>query len=150
MWQLIVDFFLVSWKLDAPGWREHIYKNNQICYFGSLEPIDASSLSPSIQDLVYPPYSGKDATFIKLICFPNLQSIHIASFSFPSVAQFEVKGLGQLKEFVVENNSFTAPHFIYDIPFVIEDCPLLETITIGYGCFAHFQFSVKSHRKGTE
>ena len=115
-----------------------------------MEPFDTSSLSPSIQDLAYPPYSGRGVAFMKLICFPNLQSIHIASFSFPYITLFEVKGLKQLKEIVVENCCFTIPQLSYDIPFVIEDCPLLETIIIGYDSCTFFQFSVKSHRKDME
>ena len=88
---------------------------------------------------------------LSFVDFHNLQSIHISSFSFPCVQSFELKGLEQLKEFVAEDHCFLLESAFAVTPACsIEDCPLLETITIGYCSFIHFQFSVKSHRKGTE
>ena len=88
---------------------------------------------------------------LSFVEYHNLQSIHISFFSFPYVQSFEVKGLEQLKEFVVEDHCFLLNAVLGVTPACsIEDCPLLETITIGFGSFPQFQFSVKSHRKGTE
>ena len=88
---------------------------------------------------------------LSFVDFHNLQSIHISFFSFPYVQFVEVKGLEQLKEFVVEDHCFLLDSALGVTPTCcIEDCPILETITIGYFSFIHFQFSVKSHRKGTE
>ena len=78
--------------------------------------------------------------------YPNLQSIHISSFSFPHVLSVKVQGLSQLKEFVVEHQSFC--HLPTDVDTnscTISDCPLLEGIDIGYGSFTYYSvFSLKS------
>ena len=78
--------------------------------------------------------------------YPNLQSIHISSFSFPHVLSVTVQGLAQLKEFVVEHQCFCHPQTDVDsFSCSISDCSLLEGIDIGYGSFANYSvFSLKS------
>ena len=78
--------------------------------------------------------------------YPNLQSIHISSFSFPHVFSVTVQGLTQLKEFVVEHQCFCHPQTDLDsYSCTISDCPLLERIDIGFGSFAYYSvFSLKS------
>ena len=134
-------------------WKEHIFKYNNILYYRCLEPFNPKGIPKSVESLVCPPHCGKEVDMPKLsfVEYHNLQSIHISSFSFPYVQFVEVKGLEQLKEFVAEDHCFFHESVLVVTPICsIEDCPLLETITIGYFSFIHFQLSVKSHRKGTE
>ena len=83
---------------------------------------------------------------LSFIPYPNLQSIHISSFSFPHVLSVKVQGLAQLKELIVEHQCFRHPQTDLDtFSCTISDCPLLEGIDIGYGSFANYSaFSLKS------
>ena len=105
-------------------------------------------IAPTIQTLVCPPHCGKEVEMRELLFthYPNLQSIHISSFSFPHVLSVTVQGLAQLKEFVVEHQCFCHPQTDVDtLSCTISDCPLLEGIDIGYGSFVQYSvFSVKS------
>ena len=105
-------------------------------------------IAPTVQTLVCPPHCGKEVDMKELAFthYPNLQSIHISSFSFPHVLSVTVQGLAQLKEFVVEHQCFCYPQTDVDtFSCTISDCPSLEGITIGYGSFAGYSvFSLKS------
>ena len=68
--------------------------------------------------------------------YPSLESIHIGSYSFPHILIVEVRHLPQLKQFVVEDHCFVHPSML-DLGMAcrVEDCPLLESVSIGFGSF---------------
>ena len=71
--------------------------------------------------------------------YPCLESIHIGSYSFPHILSVEVSHLSQLKQFVVEDHCFVHPVTInLDMSCRVEDCPLLESISIGTGSFCYY------------
>ena len=71
--------------------------------------------------------------------FPCLESIHIDSYSFPHILSVEVSHLPKLKQFVVEDHCFM--HSGTAVPentCCVEDCPLLESVSIGVASFLHY------------
>ena len=78
---------------------------------------------------------------MKELCLKDyscLESIHIGSYSFPHILSVEVRHLPKLKQFVVEDHCFMHPATSsLGMACRVEDCPLLESISIGTGSF-HF------------
>ena len=78
--------------------------------------------------------------------YPCLESIHIGSYSFPHILSVEVRHLPKLKQFVVEDHCFL--HTATIVPenaCRVEDCPLLESVSIGFGSFYFYSaFVLKS------
>ena len=71
--------------------------------------------------------------------YPCLESIHIGSYSFPLILIVEVRHLPKLKQFVVEDHCFL--HTATIVPentCCVEDCHLLESISIGVVSFLHY------------
>ena len=78
--------------------------------------------------------------------YPCLESIHIGSYSFPHILSVEVGHLPRLKQFVVEDHCFLHPVTIVPENVCrVEDCPLLESITMGVGSF--YEYSTFSLRR---
>ena len=99
------------------------------------------SLSSTINDLDCSPHCGseEDVTELCLKDYPCLESIHIGSYSFPNILSVEVRHLPKLKQFVVEDHCFVMVGYInLGIPCCVEDCPLLESISIGIGSFRFY------------
>ena len=71
--------------------------------------------------------------------YPSLESIHIGSYSFPHILSVEVRHLPKLKQFVVEDHCFMHTATIApENACCVEDCPLLESISIGVASFFHY------------
>ena len=71
--------------------------------------------------------------------YPSLESIHIGSYSFPYILSVEVSHLPKLKQFVVEDHCFMHPATSsLGMACRVEDCPLLESISIGFGSFCNY------------
>ena len=150
VWNITIESTILpspSW-IDAPGWSDHISKYNSIRYYSSLDSFNPDALATTIESLTCPPHCGKEADIKELSFthYPNLQSIHISSYSFPHVLSVEVRGLEQLKEFVVEYHCFEhAQTDLHVNRCSIKNCPLLEGIDIGYGSFGDYsEFSLES------
>ena len=79
---------------------------------------------------------------MKELCLKDyscLESIHIGSYSFPHILSVEVRHLPKLKRFVVEDHCFM--HTATIVPenaCCVEDCPLLESISIGVESFLRY------------
>ena len=83
--------------------------------------------------------SEEDVTELCLKDYPSLESIHIGSYSFPHILSVEVSHLPKLKQFVVEDHCFMHPVTIVPENVCrLEDCPLLESISIGLGSFLYY------------
>ena len=83
--------------------------------------------------------SEEDVTELCLKDYPSLESIHIGSYSFPHIRSVEVSHLPKLRQFVVEDHCFMHPVTIVPENVCrIEDCPLLESISIGLGSFLYY------------
>ena len=111
----------------------------------NLQPFNQSSLSSALTHLDCCSHCGKEEALRELCLkdYPSLESIHIGSYSFPHIMSVEVSHLPQLKQFVVENHCFMHPITInLGMACRVEDCPLLESISIGTGAF--FQYSALS------
>ena len=108
---------------------------NRVYCFTNPQPF---SMSSSLTHLDCCQHCGSDEN-VKELClkdYPCLESIHIGSYSFPHVLSVEVSHLPQLKQFVVEDHCFM--HIATIVPenaCRVEDCPLLESISIGIGSF---------------
>ena len=76
---------------------------------------------------------------VKELClkeYPCLESIHIGSYSFPHILSVEVSHLPKLKQFVVEDHCFMhSATLIPENTCCVEDCPLLEAVSMGVGSF---------------
>ena len=80
--------------------------------------------------------------------YPCLGSIHIGSWAFNHILSVEVSHLPKLRQFVVEERCFIHfPTVVTENTCRIEDCPLLESISIGFGSFIHYSALVL---KGSE
>ena len=79
--------------------------------------------------------------------YPFLESIHIGSYSFPHILIVVVSHLPKLKQFVVEDHCFVHPVILeLDNAYFVEDCPLLDSISIGAGSFCFYSvFVLKSN-----
>ena len=112
-----------------------------LCLINS-RPFNQASLSSTITHLDCCPHCGseEEVTELCLKGYPCLESIHIGSYSFPHILSVEVSHLPKLKQFVVENHCFVHPS-TPDLGMAcrMDDCPLLESISIGTGSF--FQYS---------
>ena len=79
---------------------------------------------------------------MKELCLKDyscLESIHIGSYSFPHILSVEVRHLPKLKQFVVEDHCFMhSATLIPENTCCVEDCPLLESISIGVGSFREY------------
>ena len=141
-WDMMIESerWALLWTVDAPGWAEHISVFNSVYCFTNPQPFNQPSLSSTITHLDCCPHCGKeeDVTELCLKDYPSLESIHIGSYSFPHILSVEVRHLPRLKQFVVENHCFLQ-FFTANMGMVcrVEDCPLLESISIGTGSF-HF------------
>ena len=137
-----------SLRIDAPGWAERIPMSNAVRFFSCLQSFRLDTIATTIQTLSCPPHCGKDEEVTELTFteYPRLQSIRIASFSFPHVKCVTVLRLKQLREFHVADHCFMhAKTVIPTNACVIEHCPHLRVITIGSGSFFYCSvFSVKS------
>ena len=134
--------WIVLWIVDAPGWEEHISVNNSTLCFNNSQPFNPSSLSSTITHLDCCAHcgNGEDMEELCLKEYPCLESIHIGSYSFPHIQSVKVNHLPQLKQFAVEDHCFLYPINVnLGVPCRVEDCPLLESISIGTGSF--FQYS---------
>ena len=124
-------------SVDAPGWAEHMSLRNRVYCFTNPQPFSVSS---SLTHLDCCPHCGSEEDVAELCLkdYPSLESIHIGSYSFPHILSVEVRHLPRLKQFVVENHCFLQ-FFTANMGMVcrVEDCSLLESISIGTGSF-HF------------
>ena len=128
-------------SVDAPGWSEHISLNNSILSFTNPQPFNPSSLSSTLTHLDCCARCGseEDVTELCLKDYPCLESIHIGSYSFPLIQSVEVRHLPKLKQFVVEDHCFRHPAINnLGVTCRVEDCPLLESISIGFGSFCSY------------
>ena len=125
-------------SVDAPGWAEHISLYNDVYCFTNPQPFSVSS---SLTHLDCCPHSGSDEN-VKELClkdYPSLESIHIGSYSFPHILSVEVSHLPKLKQFVVEDHCFMhASTVAVENASCVEDCPFLESISIGVGSFREY------------
>ena len=99
------------------------------------------SITSTLTHLDCCPHCGseEDVTELCLKDYPSLESIHIGSYSFPHILSVEVSHLPKLKQFVVEDHCFMHPVTIVPENVCrIEDCPLLESISIGLGSFLYY------------
>ena len=138
-------------SVDAPGWAEHISLYNDVYCFTNPQPFSVSS---SLTHLDCCPHSGSDEN-VKELClreYPCLESIHIGSYSFPHILSMEVSHLPQLKQFVVEDHCFMhSATLIPENVCRVEDCPLLESISMGVGSFYEYSgFSLRRNELGGE
>ena len=149
-WDVTIESYSAarSLRIDAPGWTEHISERNAVRYLSCLQSFKYDAIATTIQTLSCPPHCGKDKEVTELTFteYPRLQSIRIASFSFPHVKCVKVQRLKQLREFHVADHCFMHPRMMLSASAcVIEHCPHLRVITIGSGSFLHYSvFSVKS------
>ena len=68
--------------------------------------------------------------------YPYLESIPIGSYSFPHILRVVVGHLPHLKQFVVEDHCFMhSSTVVPENACRVEDCPLLESISMGAGSF---------------
>ena len=132
--------------VDAPGWAEHIDVFNNLLGFTNPQPFP--SLTSTLTHLDCCPHCGKEED-VKELCLKDyscLESIHIGSYSFPHILSVEVRHLPKLKQFVVEDHCFL--HTATIVPenaCRVEDCPLLESVSIGFGSFYFYSaFVLKS------
>ena len=128
-------------SIDAPGWAEHISLNNTVLSFTNPQPFNQPSLSSTITHLDCCAHCGSevDVTELCLKEYPCLESIHIGSYSFPHILSVEVSHLPKLKQFVVEDHCFVHPATIVPENVChVEDCHLLESISIGVVSFLHY------------
>ena len=128
-------------SVDAPGWAEHISLNNTVLSFTNPQPFNPSSLFSTLTHLDCCAHCGseEDVTELCLKDYPCLESIHIGSYSFPHILSVEVSHLPKLKQFVVEDHCFL--HTATIVPenvCHVEDCPLLESISIGVASFLRY------------
>ena len=132
-------------SVDAPGWAEHMSLHNRVYCFTNPQPF---SMSSSLTHLDCCPHCGSDEN-VKELClkeYPCLESIHIDSYSFPHILSVEVGHLPKLKQFVVEDHCFMHPGTVaVENACCVEDCPLLESITMGVGSF--YEYSTFSLRR---
>ena len=86
---------------------------------------------------------------MKELCLKDyscLESIHIGSYSFPHILSVEVRHLPKLKQFVVEDHCFMhSATLIPENTCCVEDCPLLEAVSMGVGSF--YEYSTFSLRR---
>ena len=128
-------------SVDAPGWAEHISLNNSVLSFANSQHFNQPSLSSTITHLDCCAHCGseEDVTELCLKEYPSLESIHIGSYSFPLILSVEVSHLSQLRQFVVEDHCFSHPVINnLGVTCYVEDCPLLESISIGFGSFCSY------------
>ena len=141
-------------SVDAPGWAEHISLNNTVLSFANSQHFNPSSLSSSITHLDCCARCGseEDVTELCLKDYPCLESIHIGSYSFPLIQSVEVRHLPKLKQFVVEDHCFRHPAINnLGVTCRVEDCPLLESISMGVGSFYEYSLlKVKGGELGGE
>ena len=108
--------------------------------FITLQPFNRSSLSSTMTHLDCS-QCGSEVD-VKELClkeYPCLESIHIGSYSFPHILSVEVSHLPKLKQFVVEDHCFMhSATLIPENTCCVEDCPLLESISIGVGSFREY------------
>ena len=138
-------------SVDAPGWAEHMSLRNRVYCFTNPQPFSVSS---SLTHLDCCPHCGSDEN-VKELClrdYPSLESIHIGSYSFPHILSVEVGHLPKLKQFVVEDHCFLHPVTIVPENVCrVEDCPLLESISMGVGSFYEYSLlKVKGGELGGE
>ena len=105
--------------------------------FITLQPFNRSSLSSTMTHLDCSQCGSEvDMTELCLKDYPSLESIHIGSYSFPHILIVEVRHLPKLKQFVVKDHCFMHPETIVpENACCVEDCPFLESISIGMGSF---------------
>ena len=115
--------------------------------FTNPQPFNPSSLSSTLTHLDCCAHCGseEDVTELCLKDYPSLECIHIGSYSFPHILSVEVRHLPRLKQFVVEDHCFVHPLTLdLGMACCMEDCPLLESISIGFGSFCNYSaFSLK-------
>ena len=116
-------------------------ESNDVLCFTNPHPFNQPSLSSTITRLDCCPHCGseEDVTELCLKDFPCLESIHIDSYSFPHILSVEVGHLPKLKQFIVEDHCFM--HSGTAVPentCCVEDCPLLESVSIGVASFLHY------------
>ena len=136
--------------VDAPGWAEHISILSDVYCFNNSQPFNQSSLSSTITHLDCCAHCGseEDVTELCLKDYPCLESIHIGSWAFNHILSVEVSHLPKLRQFVVEERCFIHfPTVVTENTCRIEDCPLLESVSIGFGSFIHYSALVL---KGSE
>ena len=108
---------------------------NDVYCFTNPQPFSVSS---SVTHLDCCPHCGSDEN-VKELClkeYPCLESIHIGSYSFPHILSVD---LPKLKQFVVENHCFMHTATIApENACCVEDCPLLESISIGVASFLNY------------
>ena len=128
--------WFVLWVVDAPGWAEHISTSNSVYCFTNPQPFNPSSLSSTITHLDCCAHCEEGEIVLRLKDYSCLESIHIGSYSFPHILIVEVCHLPRLKQFVVEDHCFVHPSML-DLGMAcrVEDCPLLESVSIGFGSF---------------
>ena len=115
--------------------------------FTNPQTFNPSSLSFTLTHLDCCPHCGSDEN-VKELClkdYPSLESIHIGSYSFPHILSVEVSHLPKLRQFVVEDHCFMHPGTVaVENACCVEDCPLLESISMGVGSFYEYSgFSLK-------
>ena len=120
----------------------------------STQPFNQFSLSSTVTHLDCCARCGSEVD-VKELClkdYPSLESIHIGSYSFPHILSVEVSRLPKLKQFVVEDHCFLHPVTIVPENVCrVEDCPLLESISMGVGSFYQYSgFSLKGGELGGE
>ena len=109
--------------------------------FTNPQPFNQPSLSSTITHLDCCAHCGneEDVTELCLKDYPCLESIHIGSYSFPHILSVEVRHLPKLKQFVVEDHCFMHTATIApENACCVEDCPLLESISIGVASFLNY------------
>ena len=138
--------------VDAPEWSEHVSPYNEVYCFTNPQPFPA--LTSTLTHLDCCAHCGSDESMKELVLkdYPSLESIHIGSYSFPHILSVEVSHLPKLKQFVVEDHCFVHPPTL-DLGMAcrVEDCPLLESISIEFGSFCNYSaFSLKRNDLGYE
>ena len=125
--------------VDAPEWSEHVSPYNEVYCFTNPQPFPA--LTSTLTHLDCCAHCGSDESMKELVLkdYPSLESIHIGSYSFPHILSVEVSHLPQLKQFAVEDHCFMhSATIVPENACRVEDCPLLESISIGVVSFLRY------------
>ncbi len=138
--------------VDAPEWSEHVSPYNEVYCFTNPQPFPA--LTSTLTHLDCCAHCGSDESMKELVLkdYPSLESIHIGSYSFPHILSVEVSHLPQLKQFAVEDHCFMhSATIVPENACRVEDCPLLESISIGIESFPNYcMLELKGDELGCE